>query len=57
MAPQDPFFNKPYEAPAVDAPPAWEATAKPAGRISANIKPKRKVAALFKAVQPETSAQ
>ena len=32
-----------------DAAPAWEATAKPAGnRISANIKPKRKVAALFK---------
>jgi superfamily II DNA/RNA helicase len=54
-APQDPFFNKPYEAPAVDAPPAWEATAKPAGRISANIKPKRKVAALFKASDPSAS--
>jgi ATP-dependent RNA helicase RhlE len=48
-APRDPFFDQPYQAPAADATPAWEATAKPAGtRISANIKPKRKVAALFK---------
>jgi superfamily II DNA/RNA helicase len=46
---RDPFFDKPYEAPASDAPPAWESTAKPASRVSANIKPKRKVAALFKA--------
>ncbi len=50
QAPRDPFFDQPYETPSVDAPPAWEANAKPAGnRISANIKPKRKVAALFKA--------
>lgn len=57
---RDPFFEKPYEAsPASDAAPAWEAATKAAPRssISANIKPKRKVAALFKAVQPETSAQ
>jgi superfamily II DNA/RNA helicase len=48
-APRDPFFDQPYEAPSTEAPPAWEANAKPAGnRISANIKPKRKVAALFK---------
>ncbi|MFZ9297893.1 MAG: DEAD/DEAH box helicase [Hylemonella sp.] len=49
-APADPFFNKPYEASASDAPPAWEAATKPAPRtgISANIKHKRKVAALFK---------
>ena len=50
VAPQDPFFDKPYEpAPAAEgAAPAWEAAVKPAGRgISANIKPKRKVAALF----------
>jgi ATP-dependent RNA helicase RhlE len=50
-APRDPFFDQPYEAPAADAAPAWEATAKATtGRssISANIKPKRKVAALFK---------
>ena len=49
-APRDPFFDQPYQPPATDAAPAWEAAAKPAGtRISANIKPKRKVAALFKA--------
>ena len=48
-APRDPFFDQPYEAPSPDAPPAWEASAKPVNRISANIKPKRKVAALFKA--------
>ena len=51
-APRDPFFDKPYEpsAPAAEAPsPSWESAAKPASRgISANIKPKRKVAALFK---------
>ncbi len=48
----DPFFNKPYETPQVDQAPAWEASAKGAptrSSISANIKPKRKVAALFKA--------
>ncbi|WP_374668476.1 DEAD/DEAH box helicase [Ramlibacter sp.] len=46
----DPFFHQPYEAPEREAAPAWEAAAKPVGnRISANIKPKRKVAALFKA--------
>jgi hypothetical protein len=50
-APRDPFFDQPYEsAPATTAAPAWEAVVKPAGRgISANIKPKRRVAALFKA--------
>ncbi len=50
-APRDPFFDRPYEAPASEAAatPAWEATAKPAtSRVSANIKTKRKVAALFK---------
>ncbi len=49
---RDPFFDKPYEAPAVTeaaATPSWEASARPASRgISANIKPKRKIAALFK---------
>jgi superfamily II DNA/RNA helicase len=44
---RDPFFDKPYEAPAAEAAPAWESTAKPVSRISANIKTKRKVAALF----------
>jgi ATP-dependent RNA helicase RhlE len=48
-APRDPFFDQPYQPPATDAPPAWEASARPGNRISANIKPKRKVAALFKA--------
>jgi ATP-dependent RNA helicase RhlE len=48
-APRDPFFDQPYQPPASDAPPAWEASARPSNRISANIKPKRKVAALFKA--------
>ena len=48
-APKDPFFDQPYEPPQREEVPAWEASAKPAGnRISANIKPKRKVAALFK---------
>ncbi len=55
QAPADPFFNQPYEAPAeLDEPPAWEQKARPArSGLSANIKPKRKVAALFKA--PETT--
>jgi superfamily II DNA/RNA helicase len=47
-AARDPFFDQPYQPPATEAPPAWEAAARPANRVSANIKPKRKVAALFK---------
>jgi superfamily II DNA/RNA helicase len=50
-APVDPFFDKPYEAsPSKEEQlPSWESTAKTTSRsISANIKPKRKVAALFK---------
>ena len=46
---QDPFFDQPYQPPSTEAPPAWESAARPANRISANIKTKRKVAALFKA--------
>jgi len=49
--PRDPFFDMPYEPAAVQesAPPSWEASGRPAARsISANIKPKRKVAALFR---------
>ncbi len=55
-APRDPFFDKPYEAPA-DAKPAWESTAAaPVARgVSANIKPKKKVAALFGAKPVESS--
>ena len=57
----DPFFDKPYEAPSlvldaaagVVATPSWEAAAKAnparAGK-SANIRSKKRVAALFKAV-------
>jgi superfamily II DNA/RNA helicase len=47
-APKDPFFDQPYEPPPREEAPAWEANAKPANRVSANIKTKRKVAALFK---------
>ena len=55
QAVHDPFFDKPYEAPTVSvegstSAPAWEPTVKLASRgVSANIKTKRKVAALFKA--------
>jgi ATP-dependent RNA helicase RhlE len=47
---RDPFFEKPYEASSADAAPSWESAAPktPRSSISANIKPKRKVAALFK---------
>ncbi len=52
QAPRDPFFDKPYEASVsaqADTAPSWEASAKPVSRgVSANIKPKRTVAALFK---------
>ena len=51
-APRDPFFDRPYEPSiAVDAAtPAWEPAVKRATRsISANIKSKVRVAALFKA--------
>ena len=51
-APRDPFFDLPYESTAAaDAQPAWEAAAKAnptRNGVSANIKPKKKVAALFK---------
>ena len=50
-APRDPFFDKPYEPSSAETPAVWEsqrpaATARPG--VSANIKTKRKVAALFK---------
>jgi hypothetical protein len=50
QASRDPFFDKPYEAAPVTEAPAWEAgPARPGARsVSANIKPKRRVAALFK---------
>jgi len=49
----DPFFDKPYEASARDAPPAWEvvpkagASAPARAGLSHNIRPKKKVAALL----------
>ncbi len=50
-APRDPFFDKPYEpSVAPEVAPSWEAAPRSGVRsISANIKPKRRVAALFKA--------
>jgi len=47
---RDPFFSKPYEPSAIVATPSWEASVPSTARssISANIKPKRRVAALFK---------
>ena len=54
-APRDPFFEQPYETPVErEGAPAWEAAAKaaPSRGISANIKTKRKVPALFKAAEP-----
>jgi ATP-dependent RNA helicase RhlE len=51
--PVDPFFNKPYEEPTAAQAAAWEATPKASpSRVSANIKTKRKVAALFSADAP-----
>ncbi len=48
---RDPFFDKPYEpSVAAEVAPSWEAAPRSGVRsISANIKPKRRVAALFKA--------
>jgi len=58
--PTDPFFDRPYEPPEQAAePPAWEE--QPPSRttragLSANIKPRRKVAALFKThTEPPTT--
>jgi superfamily II DNA/RNA helicase len=46
--PTDPFFDKPYEpGNTADAHPAWEPVAKTGARISANIKPRKRMAALF----------
>ncbi|MEP7058016.1 MAG: DEAD/DEAH box helicase, partial [Caldimonas sp.] len=55
--PRDPFFDQPYEPSAAASEAAWERKAPPAPRgISPNIKPKRKVAALFGAKVPEEVA-
>lgn len=52
-ASRDPFFDKPYEPSAeTEKSPSWEASAPrhASHSMSANIKPKRRVAALFKAI-------
>ena len=51
---RDPFFDQPYEpgAPAQSL-PSWEVSARaeaPRKGMSANIKPRKKIAALFKSV-------
>jgi len=50
----DPLFDKPYEPSTTSAAPAWETTAAPSSRsaLSPNIKPRKKVAALFKVAEP-----
>ena len=53
-APSDPLFDQPYEASDTAAPPSWEkpAPAPVARALSPNIKPKKRVAALFGAKNP-----
>jgi len=52
----DPFFDQPYQpSVATEAKPAWEVAEKPVARgLSPNIKPKKKVPALFKATATES---
>jgi ATP-dependent RNA helicase RhlE len=55
----DPFFDKPYEPSSGEAEPAWEKKAAAAPSTSTrtpNIKPKKKVAALFGAKKREEAA-
>jgi len=55
-APADPFFDRPYEASASAGEPAWESKTPAAPRgLSPNIKPKKRLAALFGAKQAEDS--
>ncbi|MBS0444577.1 MAG: DEAD/DEAH box helicase [Proteobacteria bacterium] len=50
---RDPFFDRPYEPSATASEAAWERKVPAAPRgLSPNIKPKKKVAALFGAKQP-----
>ena len=47
-APRDPFFDQPYEPSPAGAAPSWDSKTPAAPRgLSPNIKPRRKVAALF----------
>jgi ATP-dependent RNA helicase RhlE len=55
-APADPLFDKPYEpSVASDTPPSWEASQRtsPGRSVSPNIKTRKKVPALFKAMPVE----
>ena len=53
-APSDPFFDMPYEPSSAAAEAAWESKLPAAPRgLSPNIKPKKRVAALFGAKQLE----
>ena len=58
-ADRDPFFDKPYEPSATTGEPAWEQrAAAPVSRgISAYIKPKKKVAALFGGAKPQPETE
>jgi superfamily II DNA/RNA helicase len=51
-APSDPFFDQPYEPSGSSAAVAAAPAAPVARGVSANIKPKRRVAALFSQPQP-----
>ena len=56
--PADPLFDQPYEPSNPEAEAAWDkkvAAPAPRGGLSAYIKPKKKVAALFGAKPPATS--
>ena len=54
----DPLFDKPYEVSERAEAPSWEKGGAQAPRsgLSANIKPKKKVAALFGAKKPPVTA-
>ncbi len=57
----DPLFDKPYEASERAEPPSWEKShpggaAQAARGLSSNIKPKKKLAALFGAKKPAVAA-
>ena len=55
-ASSDPFFDRPYEATAGAAEPAWEQRPAPVNRsLSPNIKQKKRVAALFGGKVAETA--
>ena len=55
--PYDPLFDKPYEAAEGAEAPSWEKGPASAPRgVSSNIKPKKKVAALFGAKKPPVTA-